>query len=212
MPRGMMRRARGLLAAAAAAVLLAAAAAAALISSWPAAAPPALADTLDDRVYAVASQLMCPVCAGQTVAESDSSVAREMREVIRAKLQAGETPAAILQFFVGQFGESVLAEPPHRGLSLLLYLGPAAGVAGGLAIAVLLIRRWTGGAGGSVHGETADGASRSGSARAGARGRTGPGGARPADSGERDAGVSPGEAGPGELDRLARELEARDRF
>src|SRR5579859_44072 len=102
------------------------------------------ADTLDDRVYAIASQLMCPVCAGQTVAESDSAVAREMRDVIRAKLQAGETPDAILKFFVGQFGESVLAEPPRRGLSLLLYLGPAAGVAGGLAIAVLCIRRWRG--------------------------------------------------------------------
>ena len=111
------------------------------------AAAAARADTLDDRVYAVASQLMCPVCAGQTVAESDSAVAREMRDVIRAKLQAGETPKAILNFFVGQFGESVLAEPPRRGLSLLLYLGPAAGVAGGLAIAVLCIRRWTGRAG-----------------------------------------------------------------
>src|SRR5215469_10895754 len=104
----------------------------------------ARADTLDDRVYAIAAQLMCPVCAGQTVAESDSAVAREMRDVIRAKLQAGETPAAILKFFVGQFGEGVLAEPPRHGLALLLYLGPAVGVAGGFAVAVLCIRRWTG--------------------------------------------------------------------
>jgi cytochrome c-type biogenesis protein CcmH/NrfF len=101
------------------------------------------AATLDDRVYAVASRLMCPVCSGQTVAESDSAVAREMREVIRAKLQAGETPDAILAFFVSQFGDSVLAEPPRRGLSLLLYAGPAAGVAAGLALAAVLIRRWT---------------------------------------------------------------------
>lgn len=120
------------------------AAAALLFAALGGLAAAAWADTIDDRVYAIASQLMCPVCAGQTVAESDSAIAREMRDVIRAKLQAGETPAAILNFFVGQFGESVLAEPRRHGLSLLLYLGPAAGVAGGLAVAMLCIRRWTG--------------------------------------------------------------------
>jgi cytochrome c-type biogenesis protein CcmH len=101
------------------------------------------AATLDDRVYAVASRLMCPVCAGQTVAESDSAVAREMRAIIRRKLEAGETPEAIVAFFVGQFGDGVLAEPPRRGLALVLYLGPAAAVAAGLALAAVLIRRWT---------------------------------------------------------------------
>jgi len=175
----MTARGRGtLLPATAAALLLLALAAAAV---WAA--------TLDDRVYAIASRLMCPVCAGQTVAESDSAVAREMRDVIRAKLQAGETPDAILNFFVGQFGESVLAEPPRRGLSLLLYLGPAAGVAGGLAIAVLCIRRWTG--------------------RSGGRPAADPGGGAapppPADG-------AAGGAGAAERARLARELEARDRF
>lgn len=149
---------------------------AALVAACAAAA--GRAATLDDRVYAVASRLMCPVCAGQTVAESDSAVARQMRDVIREKLQAGETPDEILRFFVGQFGESVLAEPPRRGLALLLYLGPAAGLACGLAIAALLIRRWS-------------------PAR------------RPAASAPGPAGATPS---AGDLGRLARELEARERF
>jgi len=166
------RRARAFIPAAAVMLLLVAAAVA------------ARADTLDDRVYAVASQLMCPVCAGQTVAESDSAVARQMRDVIRAKLQAGETPAAILAFFVGQFGEGVLAEPPRRGLSLLLYLGPAAGAVGGLAIALLCIRRWTG--------------------RAGRLPAAAP--RRPA------VDAPPLPAGAADRARLARELDARDRF
>ena len=169
---------------AAAFVLLAAATAA----SWRPTA--ARADTLDDRVYAVARQLMCPVCVGQTVAESDSAVAREMRDVIRAKLQAGETPAQILSFFVGQFGESVLAEPPRRGFSLLLYAGPAAGLAGGLGLALLLIRRWT--------------------ARAGAP-RSGTRAAAPAPP-ALPAGDEPAGADAADRARLARELEARDRF
>jgi cytochrome c-type biogenesis protein CcmH len=100
------------------------------------------AETLDDRAYAVARQLMCPVCVGQTVAESDSTLAREMKTIIREKLAAGETPDQILQFFVGQFGESVLAEPRPGGPALLLYAGPPAALILGLAIAVLSIRRW----------------------------------------------------------------------
>ena len=104
----------------------------------------AVAQTLDDRVYAVARQLLCPVCQGQTVAESDATVAQEMRVIIRQKLEAGETSDQILQYFVGQFGDSILAEPPRRGVSWLLYLGPLTALLIGLGIAALVIRRWAG--------------------------------------------------------------------
>ncbi len=117
---------------------------AAVVILIAAAAAPAV--TLDDRVYGVARQLLCPVCQGQTVAESDSTVAREMRAVIRRKLAAGETPDQILRYFVGQFGESVLAEPPRRGVSWILYAGPFAALACGLALAAWRIRRWARGA------------------------------------------------------------------
>jgi cytochrome c-type biogenesis protein CcmH len=103
----------------------------------------ARAQSLDDRVYAVSRQLMCPVCAGQTVAESDAAVAREMRAIIRQKLVAGETPDQILRYFVAQFGDGVLAEPPRRGLSVVLYLGPLLALLLGLVIAAVFIRRWT---------------------------------------------------------------------
>lgn len=104
---------------------------------------PVRAQTLDDRVYAVARQLMCPVCAGQTVAESDSSLAREMRAVIRQKLLEGATGVEILRYFVSQFGEGVLAEPPRRGVGIVLYAGPLLALALGLVIAAVYIRRWT---------------------------------------------------------------------
>ena len=120
-------------------------------SAWSAAAVLAVfllaaaarAQSLDDRVYAVSRQLMCPVCAGQTVAESDAAVAQEMRAIIRQKLIAGETPDQILRYFVAQFGDGVLAEPPRHGLSVILYLGPLLALAGGLVIAAVFIRRWT---------------------------------------------------------------------
>lgn len=149
------------------------------------------AASLDDRVYAVARQVLCPVCAGQTVAESDAAVAQEMRAVIRRKLLAGETPDRILRDFAEQFGEGILAEPPRHGISLVLYIGPAAALAAGLALASVSIRRW-------------------------ARRPLSPPSPDPGNAAGAEGGGPPAPAGepapdPGELERLARELEAYGR-
>jgi cytochrome c-type biogenesis protein CcmH len=97
--------------------------------------------TLDDQVYAIARELMCPVCAGQTVAESNSQLAEQMRAIIRERLQAGQTREQIIAYFVAQFGEGTLAAPPPRGSGLLLWLSlPLALVAGAL-ILTRFIRR-----------------------------------------------------------------------
>lgn len=100
------------------------------------------APTLEDQVHSIANGLMCPVCAGQTVADSDSELARQMRETIRQRLQKGERPEEIEAYFIAQFGEGVLAAPPPRGPGLLLWLSlPAALGAGLLAIGRLLRSR-----------------------------------------------------------------------
>jgi|SRR2546426_665469 len=109
--------------------------------AWMMLAGTAAAATLDDQVYAIAGQLMCPVCAGETVAESDSALAREMRAVIRQKLQAGESRDQILRYFIAQFGESVLAEPRPGGVALILYGATPAALILGVAVAILFIRR-----------------------------------------------------------------------
>src|SRR5262249_10601308 len=99
------------------------------------------AASLDDQVYAISRQLMCPVCQGQTVAESDSALAREMKAIIRQKLAAGETPDQIVRYFVGQLGDSVLADPRAGGVSLVLYVGPPLALVAGVIIALLFLRR-----------------------------------------------------------------------
>ncbi|HEV8354239.1 MAG TPA: cytochrome c-type biogenesis protein [bacterium] len=88
------------------------------------AAPAAAVPSLEDQVYAIARELMCPVCSGQTVAESNSQLAQQMRDEIRMRLQRGESREQIIAFFVGQFGESVLATPPRRGVGLLVWITP----------------------------------------------------------------------------------------
>jgi cytochrome c-type biogenesis protein CcmH len=101
----------------------------------------ASAATLDDQVHAIASELMCPVCAGQTVAESSSALAGQMREIIRTRLQQGQTREEIVAYFVAQFGEGVLAAPPRRGGGLWLWLAPPGVLAIGLLVLGRYIRR-----------------------------------------------------------------------
>ena len=67
---------------------------------------------------------MCPVCQGQTVAESNSKLALSMREVIKIKVSNGESKKEILDYFIGQYGETILAKPPIKGFGLLLWLTP----------------------------------------------------------------------------------------
>ena len=67
---------------------------------------------------------MCPVCRGQTVAESNSSLANDFREIIRKKLEAGESKQEILNYFIDRYGESVLASPPAKGIRLIVWVTP----------------------------------------------------------------------------------------
>ena len=92
------------------------------------------ADATDDAVRRIASQLMCPVCEGQTVEDSASGLARDMRTLIRQRVEAGESDQQILDEFVASYGDGILTEPPKRGISLGVWLGPVAGVALGAVI------------------------------------------------------------------------------
>jgi cytochrome c-type biogenesis protein CcmH len=103
----------------------------------------ALAATVsDEEVHAIATQLRCVVCQNLSVADSPSEMARQMRDLIRERLAAGDRPEQVMAYFVQRYGEWVLLAPPARGLNLLLWLAPFGAVAGGLALVVTLARRW----------------------------------------------------------------------
>ena len=123
--------------------LLALALALCVLGSLSAAAPRAArADALDDGVRRVAMQLQCPVCEGQNAADSPSGLAGDMRAVIRTRLLAGESDQQILDSFVASYGDSILTEPPKRGIALGVWLGPAVGLTLGAGVVALLLRTW----------------------------------------------------------------------
>jgi cytochrome c-type biogenesis protein CcmH len=84
------------------------------------------------------AEFVCPTCK-TTLDQSDSPIARRMKQVIRNSLAEGKTEAQIRDQLVAQFGPAVVAEPPKKGFDLLAWLVPlgmlAAGAVGVGAIA-----------------------------------------------------------------------------
>lgn len=98
--------------------------------------------TLDQRVYEVASQLQCPICHGESVADSPSGLASEMRALIRQKLSQGESEQQVIQYFESRYGASILEAPPAQGFTLLMWLPPALMLALGAYVVFVLGREW----------------------------------------------------------------------
>ena len=98
-------------------------------------------ESIDDQAREISYLLMCPVCQGQSVAESNSELAKDMRSIIREKLEAGESKEEIIKYFVNRYGDSILGYPPVKGVNLLLWILPAlAVVLGGIGIGLFLHR------------------------------------------------------------------------
>lgn len=98
---------------------------------------------LDARTTAVAHQLRCPVCQGESIQDSPAQLAKQMRDVVRDQLAAGKTPDEVKAYFVSKYGEWILLEPRVAGFNLLIYVLPWAAVFGGLAVIVVAVRKWT---------------------------------------------------------------------
>src|SRR5229473_4855413 len=99
-------------------------------------------ETLDQRVHDVASQLKCPVCQGESVADSPSTISQQMRGVIRQQLQQGQSEQQIIQYFVSRYGSNILWSPPKQGFTMLAWIIPIAILLGGAILLVLVLRGW----------------------------------------------------------------------
>ena len=101
-------------------------------------------DTLEDQIAEISGELMCPVCEGQSVAESNAQLARDMRAVIKTKLLEGHSKEEIIDYFISSYGETILASPPPRGFSFILWLLPVLSVLIGAAIILRTIYSYKG--------------------------------------------------------------------
>lgn len=105
--------------------------------------PAARADALDDQVRAIAKGMRCPVCAGETVADSNAAVSVQMRGVIRQKLEEGETADQIKAYFVARYGPEILLTPQTSGFTLGVWIMPIVALLVGLGIVFAILRSWS---------------------------------------------------------------------
>ncbi len=80
--------------------------------------------TTDQRVYQLSQQLMCPVCDGQTLDQSQAQISLDMQAVIERKVEEGESNAEIRDYFVARYGEVVLASPDAGGFNIIAWVMP----------------------------------------------------------------------------------------
>ncbi|MGC8876307.1 cytochrome c-type biogenesis protein [Thermus sp.] len=94
----------------------------------PALAQEAPPPDLSPEVFRIARELRCPVCQGESAAESNSGVAVEMRRIIAEMLKEGKTEEEIKAFFVERYGDWILYAPPRRGVTLWVWVLPFLGL------------------------------------------------------------------------------------
>ena len=88
----------------------------------------------DDEVNAISKGLYCPVCENVPLDVCPTQACAQWRALIREKLIDGWTEDQIKQYFVDQYGDRVLAQPPARGLNWLIYILPPLIFVGGIVV------------------------------------------------------------------------------
>lgn len=110
-------------------------------------APTELADTQlgDPRQEASARALMatirCVVCQGQSIADSDATMAGDMRALVRQRIRSGESAGEVRDWLIGRYGAYITYDPPLSGATWPLWLAPLALLALGTWVARASFRR-----------------------------------------------------------------------
>src|SRR3954453_12894192 len=81
---------------------------------------------LEGRARGLSKELRCMVCQNQSIDDSDAPLARDLRVLVRERLQAGDSDRQVIDFLVSRYGEFVLLKPRFSLHTALLWLGPLA--------------------------------------------------------------------------------------
>ena len=95
-----------------------------------------------ERMSQLAATIRCPQCRGQSVAESNVTIAREIRGDIRNRISAGESDDEIRQVYIDRYGRSIVLTPDSGGFTGLVWIVPVVAAALATAAIALAFRRW----------------------------------------------------------------------
>ena len=97
---------------------------------------------LETRARTLSGELRCMVCQNQSIDDSEAPLARDLRILVRERLQAGESDRQVIDFLVARYGEFVLLRPRFSWHTALLWFGPAAMLLIGACGIIVLARRY----------------------------------------------------------------------
>ena len=80
---------------------------------------------LEERARNISKNLRCLVCQNESIDDSNASLAKDLRILVRERLVSGDTEDEVLNFIVDRYGEFALLKPRTDGSNLILWLsGP----------------------------------------------------------------------------------------
>ena len=96
---------------------------------------------MEERAREISKELRCLVCQNQSIDDSDAPLARDLRLLLRERLQAGDSDEDTMEFIVDRYGDFVLLRPPFKTSTLILWIGPALILIAGILGVVIWHRR-----------------------------------------------------------------------
>lgn len=95
----------------------------------------------ESRAQEVGRQLRCLVCQNESIEDSNAGLAKDLRQVVRTRISAGDGDAQVIQWVVARYGDFVLLRPPVNAVTYALWASPVIAVVAGLGFALLARRR-----------------------------------------------------------------------
>ncbi len=97
---------------------------------------------LEVRARNLSQNIRCLVCQNQSIDDSNASLAKDLRKIVREQLISGASDNDIYDFLIARYGDFVLLRPPVKATTYILWYGPLFIFFAGLLLSVLfLIRR-----------------------------------------------------------------------
>lgn len=96
---------------------------------------------LEDRARTLSQGLRCPVCQNESIDESNATLAKELRILLRERIVDGDTDQEAVDFIVSRYGEFVLLRPDTRGANLVLWIAAPIMLLIALGVGWVTIRR-----------------------------------------------------------------------
>jgi cytochrome c-type biogenesis protein CcmH len=96
---------------------------------------------LEARARQISGGLRCLVCQNQSIDDSNAPLARDLRLLVRERLEKGDSDGQVMQFIEDRYGEFVLLRPPFNLETLLLWLAPLLVLLGAIVVALRVVAK-----------------------------------------------------------------------